>query len=54
MKKILTIIIGISMAAVTTFAAISHEEETIAPKPPQVGNNDNLNGSEAFDFDSEA
>ena len=54
MKKILAIIIGISIAAITTMAAIDHEDETIAPKPSQMGNNDNLNGSEAFDFDSEA
>ena len=54
MKKILAIIFGISIAAVTTMAAISHEDETTTIEPSQVGNNDYLNNSEAFDFDSEA
>ncbi len=54
MKKILAIIIGISIAAITTMAAISNEDETTIPEPSQVGNNDYLNSSEAFDFDSEA
>ena len=53
MKKILAIIIGISIAAITTMAAISNEDETTIPEPSQVGN-DYLNSSEAFDFDSEA
>jgi len=53
MKKILAIIFGISIAAITTMAAINHEDKTIVPDPPQVGN-DYLNSSEAFDFDSEA
>ena len=54
MKKIIAIIIGISVAAVTTMEAISHEDETIEPGSSQVENNDYLNGSETFDFDSEA
>ena len=53
MKKIIAIILGISMAAITTMAAISHEDESIVPKSSQMGNIDNFNGSEAFDFDSE-